>query len=277
MRASRRLPRAILRSASWLTPRSQRTGWLEEWHSELWYVPRKDSLRFCLGAYRDALWVRGNQQDTVDATGISVDSPAACLLFLSVAAAAAFVLGISLPVPEHLARFWHLSARDWPAGCVMSLALTGLLLPVTRLILGGGRTDFLALPWRSRIRYAAFFAAKVALVQPIVFCGVLVVVRVAAPFVSLTVCAYWIAAFRWILMDQRRRCPVCLRLLANPVRIGTSSHTFLDWYGAESICLRGHGLLHMGEAPGGYGCRTRWLGLDRSWRDLFPSPVGGPR
>ncbi len=47
-----------------------------------------------------------------------------------------------------------------------------------------------------------------------------------------------------MITDQQRRCPVCLRLLTNPVRIGTPSRTFLEWYGAESTCSRGHGLLH---------------------------------
>jgi hypothetical protein len=31
----------ILRVASFLTPATQRAEWLEEWRSELWYVPRR--------------------------------------------------------------------------------------------------------------------------------------------------------------------------------------------------------------------------------------------
>ena len=52
-----RLHRAILRTASWLVPRAQRTDWLAEWTSELCYVDH-GSLAFCLGAFYDAAWFR---------------------------------------------------------------------------------------------------------------------------------------------------------------------------------------------------------------------------
>jgi hypothetical protein len=258
------LPSAILRTASFLTPAAERANWLDEWHSELWYVPRSDSVRFCLGAYRDAWWLRRSVP-----ARLPIDSPLACLLTLAILAVLGTVAGLSLPIPAHLARFWHLRLRDWPACCCISLLYTGVLLPVTWFILGRATAGFPALPWRSRLRRGAFFAAKVALVQPIMACGILVAVRMASAAVSLAVCGAWILSYRWVLLDQRRRCPVCLHLLANPVRIGTSSHTFLDWYGAESVCPRGHGLLHAPEVPGSYGGEGRWLGLDCSWEDLF--------
>jgi len=57
--------------ASLLVPTSQRSEWSEEWCSELWYVLRecspktsihprsmKEATVFCLGAYRDAIWLR---------------------------------------------------------------------------------------------------------------------------------------------------------------------------------------------------------------------------
>ena len=77
--------------------------------------------------------------------------------------------------------------------------------------------------------------------------------------------ALWILALRWVLIDQRQRCPVCLRLLIQPVRIGNSSHTFLEWYGAESICSRGHGLQHIPEITASYSGQQEWLNLDDSW------------
>ncbi len=54
------LQHIILHVASLLAPSDQRAEWLEEWRSELWYVPRRGATRFCLGAFRDALWLRRN-------------------------------------------------------------------------------------------------------------------------------------------------------------------------------------------------------------------------
>ena len=78
-----------------------------------------------------------------------------------------------------------------------------------------------------------------------------------------------ILALRWVITDQQRRCPVCLRLLTNPVRIGTPSRTFLEWYGAESTCSRGHGLLHVSEISSSYSEKPQWLRLGDSWSGLF--------
>jgi hypothetical protein len=73
-----------------------------------------------------------------------------------------------------------------------------------------------------------------------------------------------------MLLDQRRRCPVCLRTLTDPVRIGSPSQTFLDWYGGESMCSRGHGLLQVSEISN--SCSgNEWLNLDPSWSGLFPT------
>jgi hypothetical protein len=74
--------------------------------------------------------------------------------------------------------------------------------------------------------------------------------------------------FRWLLLDQKHRCPICLRRLTEPVRIGIASSTFLEWYGAESTCPRGHGLLHSPEFSASYSGTQRWLNLDSSWRGL---------
>ena len=74
--------------------------------------------------------------------------------------------------------------------------------------------------------------------------------------------------------DQRRRCPVCLRLLTEPVRIGSASQTFLEWYGVESTCSRGHGLLQISEVPASYSGKPEWLALDDSWKSLFSGTAG---
>ena len=76
--------------------------------------------------------------------------------------------------------------------------------------------------------------------------------------------------FRWILQDQRRRCPECLRLLSNPARVGQASCNFLSWNGTELFCARGHGFLHIPELPTSWFSTQRWLCLDPSWLCLFP-------
>src|SRR5208337_929294 len=88
-------------------------------------------------------------------------------------------------------------------------------------------------------------------------------VNVGAGPVQCMLFAY-AGAFRWALMDQRRRCQECLRLLAYPAPIRRPSHTLFEWYGTEFACPKGHGLLHVPDTMA-ISCRTqRWLRLDRS-------------
>ncbi len=89
-------------------------------------------------------------------------------------------------------------------------------------------------------------------------------IQVATAFPAL------LFAFRWILQDQRRRCPECLGLLSNPARVGQASCNFLSWNGTELFCSRGHGLLHIPELPTSWFSTQRWLCLDPSWLCLFP-------
>ena len=109
-----------------------------------------------------------------------------------------------------------------------------------------------------------FLAVKMALLLPILVCGMFALVAVFPPSIQGWL-LYVILALRWALEDQRRRCPVCLRYLSHPVRIGEASHTFLAWYGTELVCTRGHGLLHVPEIRTSCYAEQRWLYLDPSW------------
>lgn len=82
--------------------------------------------------------------------------------------------------------------------------------------------------------------------------------------------------FRWVLQDQRKRCPVCLRLLSNPARVGQPSCNFLGWSGTELMCVSGHGLLHIPELPTSWFATQRWLCLDTSWHCLFNESAAQP-
>jgi len=79
---------------------------------------------------------------------------------------------------------------------------------------------------------------------------------------------------RWALMDQSRRCPVCLRRVTHPAQVGIASCSFLGWNGTEMICMGGHALLHVPNLPTSWFSRQRWMYLDTSWDFLFADAVG---
>jgi hypothetical protein len=87
---------ALLRVASWIVPRAAREDWLAEWRGEAHYVARVDrprALAFCLGAFRDALWLRRNDERARPAF---LDSPLHTLALLAAVAAAG---ALYLPAP----------------------------------------------------------------------------------------------------------------------------------------------------------------------------------
>ena len=271
------LQHTVLRAASLLAPGDQRTEWFREWHSELWYVPRRGAARFCLGAFRDAIWLRRNNLSPAVGARIHLDSPLACLAFLATLAAVSMLVAVSLSGPLKHTRYWHLRARDLPAGCAVMLMYSCVFLAATRLTMGRALAARHSTSWPSRLRQGIFLVLKVALIQPTILCGFLVMVLIAPaiPIAPPALIGTWILAFRWVLMDQRQRCPVCLRLLTNPVRIGTPSETFLEGYGAESVCSRGHGLLFISEISASYSRNSQWLRLGDSWSGLFPAASSG--
>ncbi len=81
------LQHTILRAASLLVPGDERAEWMEEWRSELWYIPQCRATLFCMGAFRDALWLRSNRCVPVTRTGIRLESPLSCLALLAALAA----------------------------------------------------------------------------------------------------------------------------------------------------------------------------------------------
>jgi hypothetical protein len=265
-----------LRAASLLAPGDQRAEWLEGWRSELWYVPRRGATLFCLGAFRDALWLRRNNLSPGNRSPTHLKSPLSCLAFLAALAAVSILISVLLPAPRTMTAAAHLRARDLPEGCVAMLLLSCGFLPAMRVAMGHTAARPHPVAWRGRLRLGIFLTLKIALLQPIMLCGFIAYLRIStAPLAPALLCASWILACRWALIDQRRRCPVCLRLLSNPVRIGSPSETFLEWYGAESVCSRGHGLLQSPEISASYSQKAQWLCLDGSWSGLFPEASGG--
>jgi hypothetical protein len=270
------LQSTTLRVASLLAPSNQRAEWLAGWRSELWYIPRLGATLFCLGSFRDALWLRRNNVRTEKRTRIHLDSPLTCLAFLGTLAVVGMLIAVCLLGPlTSRTTLWHLRSHDLPAGCIVMLVLSCLLLPAT-LAVGRAPANCHPMPWPSRLRWGIFLALKILLVQPIMLCGLFVWILIApvAPFAPFGILAAWIMTLRWTFTDQQRRCPACLRLLTKPVRIGSSSQTFLEWSGDESICSHGHGLLHVPEISASYSGKPQWVNLDDSWRGLFSEAAG---
>lgn len=269
-RRSSSFHRSMLGVAAWLVPGREREDWRAEWISELWYVidAHQSSTRFCIGAFHDAAWLRID--DLRHKRGLFV-SPARPLVLLTLLATSFVLLAFRLPQVPSVLRQQPILAHALDALLAL-LILAGTTHPNWNYpeAEGGNATGR-----AGRIRWWAFLAAKLALVVPVVFFGTLDLIPIIAPagVQPLAAMIGYIFAVRWVLGDQCRRCPVCLRPLSNPVRIGQRSHSFLEWYGVELVCLRGHGLMHVDGAPTISFRSQRWLALDASWRGLF-SQVG---
>ncbi len=165
---------------------------------------------------------------------------------------------------------------------LFAIILACLALPATTsLPLGEYRVGSQKLSWRTRLLRWSFLTTKLALLIPLVYLISLdlshlnpSIGRDTTEYVQL-IASFSICLFglRWTLRDQRQRCPVCLRKLTNPARVGQPSRNFLAWNGTELICVSGHGLLHVPEMPTSWFSTQRWLYLDPSWQVLFADPT----
>jgi hypothetical protein len=166
-----------------------------------------------------------------------------------------------------------------PSGIFLfAVFLACLALPATTsLPLGEYRRSSRKLSWATSVYRWTFLGCKLALLLPIVYCISLDLAYSRATFAPASsqyiqlVAAFSVCLFglRWTIRDQRQRCPVCLRKLTNPARVGEPSRNFLAWNGTELICVGGHGLLHVPEISTSWFSTQRWLYLDPSWEVLF--------
>ncbi len=97
-----------------------------------------------------------------------------------------------------------------------------------------------------------------------------------APYSATSVYIQLISSFliclfgmRWVLLDHRQRCPVCLNRVAHPAQVGHTSRMFLAWSGTELICTEGHTLLYVPDLATSWFSAPRWMYLDSSWDFLF--------
>ena len=107
---TRRVPVAILHTAAWLVPTVQRREWLAEWKAELWHVcdscerkqeGRPDDMQqatmFCLGAFKDAFWLRRESPMSTVSEIFPLGSPSRCVASLAGLATIAVLLAALLP------------------------------------------------------------------------------------------------------------------------------------------------------------------------------------
>jgi hypothetical protein len=259
---------AILRNAALFVPAPERAEWFAEWRTELCYVDH-GTMAFCLGSFRDALWLRRNNPNPRPA--FSLESPFRCMLFL--VGSAILVLFLAL----RFRKLWQPSSPGSPPGAeqfvfgLLEMYLLSLLTLLTLNPLGIGEcpANQHAPALIIRLRRWMFLALKIVLLVPTVFFAISVVIAIFPPASPILLIG-WIFGLRWALADQRQRCPVCLHLLSNPVEIGSPAQTVLGWYGTELICARGHGLLYVSGAATSWCSRQRWQYLDPTWSNLRP-------
>ena len=151
----------------------------------------------------------------------------------------------------------------WAAFLMIGLAL--VILPATVSLHRGDYPHGTKSPFRW-----VFLAVKMALILPLVYCAALDLASVTAlGLLPQALLIGYLLTFRWALDDQRRRCPVCLRLLGTPTRIGRPSQTFLSLWGTELLCGQGHGLLRIPEIPSISSSMQRWLTVEQAWSSLY--------
>ena len=165
---------------------------------------------------------------------------------------------------------------------LFALGLALLALPaITSVSLGESSLNAHRTSWSRRLHRWSFLGVKIALLLPIAY---LVSLDLAYGFTSLgreraayiqlaSTFAMTLFGMRWVLKDQRQRCPVCRRRVTHPAHVGQASRTFLDWNGTEMMCMGGHTLLHVPSLPTSWFSSQRWLYLDTSWNFLFAEPT----
>lgn len=145
----------------------------------------------------------------------------------------------------------------------LALATLPVIVPLERSELNLHAHE---LGWMRRLLRPLFYAAKLALVWPIAYFTSLDVaygwpqlpvdlqtyLQLATGFL---VCLFGV---RWAMQDQYHRCPICLRRVAHPARVGFASNNLLAWSGTEMICTGGHTLLHIPGLPMSWFHAPRW-------------------
>jgi hypothetical protein len=138
-------------------------------------------------------------------------------------------------------------------------------------------------PWES-LRWYGFFSLKSGALLAAGLGGSLELVQAligrtsaATPHLFAGPAALWVfllvatVTMRWSIGDQLRRCRTCLRTLKTEVDLAHGARSILEQTGAELLCDRGHGVLHIPVNETGSVDQERWAYLDESWIGLLGS------
>jgi hypothetical protein len=188
-----------------------------------------------------------------------------CLGFLAVLSATSLLLAFQIPASPR-------TPQNEANGFLFIAILMCLALRVASPKMGdyGAKRHMPSLA--SRLRRWLFLAAKIALIlsmgyAPMRYMTHAIATKPHGAAGGLVAQLMWILilGLRWAVRDQGNRCPVCLRTLANPVRVGQAAGYFLEWNCMEFVCLQGHGMLYVPACRTSWFDTPRWLYLDASW------------
>ena len=165
----------------------------------------------------------------------------------------------------------------WGPFCISILSVLLILPAITSVTRSDKASSTVKLSCAQLAVPGLFFAAKSALLLGIFFIlPIDLVYANSKGYDSGAPCAqllftliFGFLGFWWAVDDQRKRCPVCLRRVTHPARVGIASRTFLAWNGTELMCEGGHTLLYIPAAPTSWFDAPRWVYLDSSWNFLF--------
>jgi hypothetical protein len=164
----------------------------------------------------------------------------------------------------------------WAYGAFLLLALLCAGGIAWMLRSGAGGFGPMSLEGRQCLRWWAFFLAKsAALTASAYLFSWIVVHRLLGIYPMADEIAVWtflpvaVAVLSWSIVDQQKRCRVCLGRLSMAVDIGRAGSVLLNWAGTEMVCSEGHGTLYMSESEANSLERDRWSTLDDSWAGLF--------
>ncbi len=283
----------ILRCAVLLVPACDRTEWLAEWTGEVTHVSRqhrgRTSLRltplvFTLGALSDALWLRW---DHLQAVGLPLLRPASwicCLrllfgLLLGALACSRLDVGFAHAPFRDL---YDVRVDDSMSSVILQILIAACALPaVTSLELPrASEGERMRAP-----RFWAFLFLKTSMVIIVCHYVGLCATHLAeslsilggspeayrairdglTPLQFLATFASCLCGLRWTLVDQRRRCPVCLEVLGSRSSTGLQARMFLTWSGSEEICPNGHGLMAVPEFATSWFSAQTWHNLESLW------------
>lgn len=287
---------ALIHAAGWIVPPHARAEWRAVWKSHLrnlWILEERGELPpailhqaawLCRRASEDACRLRFGDVDFrrwVRGPGLVFTIFAAAFAIVAIGSHgfaktrelidAAVHFRSLPPLPRPHVRY------DPRGDALVAYSLpVALALATGAIMISMRRRSLHRFGWR----YWTFLAGKLAasaIVAPLVWIegGAILRAHLRPEMLRIWVGALlWTVAFLggfgrlvgWILADQQRRCPVCLRLLSMPVAVGSWS-SVLEPAATELLCADGHGSLSVAESE--IGDADRWVALDSTWRSLF--------